>query len=184
MIWWRRHMETFSTLLALCAGNLPVTGEFPSQRPLTRRFDVFVDIHLNKQSSKQSRGHHCDITEMRKREIWNTYVTSDPCCRNDIGMISKLLARWETQQLPVHFPHKSPGLQNFDVFSVVAWNSRCFSQRFILLRNQVCMWTSCVSIHSYANRSLRSCYNVILRSPLAKAKQKSQKSVKLQNHHK
>ena len=30
--WWRHQMETFSALLALCAGNLPVTGEFPSQR--------------------------------------------------------------------------------------------------------------------------------------------------------
>ena len=34
-------METFSALLALCAGNLPVTGEFPSQRPVTRSFDIF-----------------------------------------------------------------------------------------------------------------------------------------------
>ena len=25
----RHHMETFSALLAICAGNLPVTGEFP-----------------------------------------------------------------------------------------------------------------------------------------------------------
>ena len=28
--WWRHQMETFSALLALCAGNSPVTGEFPS----------------------------------------------------------------------------------------------------------------------------------------------------------
>ena len=28
---WRHQMETFSMLLALCAGNSPVTGEFPSQ---------------------------------------------------------------------------------------------------------------------------------------------------------
>ena len=32
-------METFSALLALCEGNSPVTGEFPSQRPVTRSFD-------------------------------------------------------------------------------------------------------------------------------------------------
>ena len=29
-------METPSALLALCAGNSPVTGEFPAQRPVTR----------------------------------------------------------------------------------------------------------------------------------------------------
>ena len=34
-------METFSALLALCAGNSPVTGEFSSQRPVTQSFDVF-----------------------------------------------------------------------------------------------------------------------------------------------
>ena len=27
--WWRHQMETFSSLLALCAGNSPVTSEFP-----------------------------------------------------------------------------------------------------------------------------------------------------------
>ena len=32
-------METFFALLALCVGNSPVTGEFPSQRPVTRSFD-------------------------------------------------------------------------------------------------------------------------------------------------
>ena len=31
LTWWRHQMETFSALLALCAGNSPVTGEFPSQ---------------------------------------------------------------------------------------------------------------------------------------------------------
>ena len=41
-------METFSALLAIYAGNLPVTGEFPAQRPETRNFDVFFDLRLNK----------------------------------------------------------------------------------------------------------------------------------------
>ena len=44
---WRRHqMETFSSLLALCVGNSPVTGEFPSQRPVTLSFGVFCDLRL------------------------------------------------------------------------------------------------------------------------------------------
>ena len=41
-------METFSVLLAICAGNSPVTGEFPAQRPVTQSFDVFFDLRLNK----------------------------------------------------------------------------------------------------------------------------------------
>ena len=44
---WYHQMETFSTLLALCVGNSLVTGEFPSQRPMTRSFDVFFGLCLN-----------------------------------------------------------------------------------------------------------------------------------------
>ena len=40
-------MEAFSALLAICAGNSPVTGEIPAQRPVTRGFDVFFDLRLN-----------------------------------------------------------------------------------------------------------------------------------------
>ena len=47
-------METFSGLLAICVGNSPVTGEFPAERPVTRSFDVFFDLRLNKRLSKQS----------------------------------------------------------------------------------------------------------------------------------
>ena len=46
-------METFSALLAICAGNSPVPGEFLTQRPVTRSFDVFFDLHPNKWLSKQ-----------------------------------------------------------------------------------------------------------------------------------
>ena len=51
---WRHQMETFSALVAICAGNLPVSGEFPAQRPVTRSFGIFFDLRLNKQLSKQS----------------------------------------------------------------------------------------------------------------------------------
>ena len=47
-------METFSALLVICAGNSPVTGEFPAQRPVARNFDVFFDLRLNKRLSKES----------------------------------------------------------------------------------------------------------------------------------
>ena len=51
--WWRHQMETFSALLAIGAGNSPVTGEFPTQRPVTQSFDVFFDLRPNKRLSKQ-----------------------------------------------------------------------------------------------------------------------------------
>ena len=47
------QMETFYVLLALCAGNSPVTGEFPSQRPVTQSFEILFDLRLNKGLSKQ-----------------------------------------------------------------------------------------------------------------------------------
>ena len=53
--WWRRQMETFFyALLALCAGNSLVTGEFPTQRPMIQSFDIFVDLDLNTRLSKHS----------------------------------------------------------------------------------------------------------------------------------
>ena len=46
--------NTFYALLALCARNSPVTGEFPAHWPVTRSFDVFYDLRLNKRLRKQS----------------------------------------------------------------------------------------------------------------------------------
>ena len=54
MSWWRHQMGKFSALLALCSGNSPVTGEFPSQRPVTRSFDVSFDLHQDTRLIKQS----------------------------------------------------------------------------------------------------------------------------------
>ena len=53
---WRHQMETFSALLAICTGNSPGIGEFPAQRTVTRSFDVFFDLRVNKRLSKQSWG--------------------------------------------------------------------------------------------------------------------------------
>ena len=47
--------RTFSSSLAVCARNSALTGEFPSQRPVRRSFDVFFDLRLNERLSKQSR---------------------------------------------------------------------------------------------------------------------------------
>ena len=74
-------METFPALLALCAGNSPVTGEFPTQRPVTRSFGVFYDLGLNKWLSKQSwagdlrrhRAHHGVIVMMEWSKVINNH---------------------------------------------------------------------------------------------------------------
>ena len=66
--WWRHQMETFSALPAICAGTSPVPGEFPTQRPVTRSFDVCFDLRLNKRLSKQSWG--CWF-ETLSRPLWH-----------------------------------------------------------------------------------------------------------------
>ena len=72
--WWRYQKETFAALLALCAGNSPVTGEFPAQRPVTRNFDVFFDLRLNKRLSKQSWGSWFETTS---RPLWRHSNVND-----------------------------------------------------------------------------------------------------------
>ena len=61
------HMITSSNgkifrVTALCAGNSPVTDEFPAQRPVTRSFDVPFDVRLNIRLSKQSWGRWFETT--------------------------------------------------------------------------------------------------------------------------
>ena len=50
----------------LC-GNSLVPGEFPTQRPVTRSFDVFFVLRLNKRLSKQSWGW---LFETLSRPLW------------------------------------------------------------------------------------------------------------------
>ena len=51
MIKWKKS----SALLALCGENSPVTDEFPTQRSVTRSFDIFFDLRLNQQVCKERR---------------------------------------------------------------------------------------------------------------------------------
>ena len=79
---------------ALCAGNLPVTGEFPSQSLVTRSFDVFYDLCLNKRLSKQSWGwwfetplcslwRHCNVASNTKWfDSWNTTLMTTVCLKH------------------------------------------------------------------------------------------------------
>ena len=71
--WWHHQMETFLALLALCERNPPVTGGFPSQRPVTRSFDIFSDLHLNKRASKQLRRRWFQTPS---RPLWRHFNTT------------------------------------------------------------------------------------------------------------
>ena len=82
--WWCHQMETFSTLLALCVGNSPITGEFPSQRPVTWSFDVFFALRLNKQLSKETWGWWF---EMPSYPLW-CHCNDTRHCNNDSSMFT------------------------------------------------------------------------------------------------
>ena len=67
--WWRHQMETFSVLLSLCAGNSAVTGEFPSQRPVTQSFDfslisAWINNWINNRDARELGRHraHYNVT--------------------------------------------------------------------------------------------------------------------------
>ena len=70
--WWRHQIETFSALLAFCAGNSPVTGEFPTQRTVTRSFGVswaWINGWVSNRDAGDLRRHraHYDVSVMWNR---------------------------------------------------------------------------------------------------------------------
>ena len=93
--WWRHQMERFSTLLVICAGNSPVTSEFPAQRPVTRSFGVLFDQHLNKGLSKQS---WCWWFETPSIPFWRHCNAGDICCACDIQF---MITSWHGEVLRI-----------------------------------------------------------------------------------
>ena len=92
--WWRHQMETFSALLALCAGYSTVTGEFPTQRPVTRALmfsliRAWINSWVNNREAGDLRRHlaHYDVN-----------VTQPPFCCDLVGClgnwIPSRITRW------------------------------------------------------------------------------------------
>ena len=117
-------MITFSALLAFCAGNSPVTGEFPAQRPVMQSFDVFFDLRMSKRLSKHSWG-------------WWFETPSSPLWRHfsDISHAPKLAGNDVTTRKPftllwnfvmgIHRPSSHKGLLirnvGVDLYFLLAW---------------------------------------------------------------
>ena len=97
--WWRHQMETFSALLAICAGNSPVPGEFPALRPMTQSFDVFFDLRLNERLSKNREAGdlrryraHYDVAVMIKGIMYCWLETLINIYYHSVTMLSCLLS--------------------------------------------------------------------------------------------
>ena len=76
-------METYSALLAFCAGNSPVPGEFPSQRPVTRSVDVsLIYAWINGWVNNRE---VCDLWRHRSRyDVIVMISMSFPCRNNNV----------------------------------------------------------------------------------------------------
>ena len=112
--WWRHQMATFSALLVLCAGNSPVSGEFPSQRPVTRSFDVFFDLRSNKRLTKQSWGWWFE-TPSPSLYAW-CYCTQNMTCRSSHTRSQQRMVHNRDQSGYGLIPRSSNPLSNADNF--------------------------------------------------------------------
>ena len=149
-------METFSMLLAICAGNSPVTGEFPTQRPVTRSFDVFFDLRLNKRLSKQSWGwffetlscpfwRHCN----GKFDPWISMTF--PCLSIHKEVLIQACSRRVTHSptLGKYKAHlvictlKCPFWQSWPI--IIYWKSFLVGRRHVSVSFYVCETTPCTS---------------------------------------
>ena len=83
-------METFSVLLALCAGNSPVNDEFPSQRPVTRSFDIYFDLYLNNREAGGLRRHHVHYDAI---VMHLAHTSTVKCCK--VQMDGSIWLHWE-----------------------------------------------------------------------------------------
>ena len=85
----------------LLCGNSPVTGEFPSQRPVTRSFVVFFDLHLNERLGKQSRGWWFGTPS---RPLWrhsNAWITKGTRVKNTESILPLIHIMCELCASPV-----------------------------------------------------------------------------------
>ena len=77
----------------LC-GKFTGPGEFPAQRPVTRSFDVFFDLRLNKRLSKQPWGWWFETP------AWSLWRHRNAITRRDINSFIKVLELWNYHCLP------------------------------------------------------------------------------------
>ena len=131
-------METLVALLTICAGNSPVPGEFPAQRPVTRSFNVYFDLRLNKRLSKQSWGWWF---ETLSRPLWRhskVCKSPQPCSTHMayymVGHINITIAETLGMLDGLSIPARGPGME---------------------FRNQICYDTPVFCVASTLKRKCR-----------------------------
>ena len=125
----------------LC-GEFTGPGEFPTQRPVTRSFDVFFDLRPNKRLSKQWRGWWF---ETLSRPFWR-HRNGGACCQYPEGpclnsecAIYMLIDRYMNVysfDFTILLPHQTPILMTDTVQPVSIWTI----VHKILELNTTCIW--------------------------------------------
>ena len=104
-----------SALIALCVGNSPVTGGFPSQRQVMQSFDVFFVLRLNGWVNnrdagdlRRQRAHH-DVTVMWNVDLWaKPLMTQSNVCQNHLYHQNKMSCQTVRLFLNICFNYKAP----------------------------------------------------------------------------
>ena len=143
-------METFSALLAICAGNSPVPGEFPTQRPVTRSFDVYFDLRPNKCLSKQSWGWWFETLSPSLWRHRNDVITSSHYLKECLLAISEVMWRRSHTVYPKKYAHGFVVLCFIVVIQSFIMNSHevfihihqgCFAGTGAIVRLPQCQWS-------------------------------------------
>ena len=102
--WWCRQMETFSALLAICAGNSSVTGEFLTLSPVRRGALMFSLIYASINGWVNNR----EAGDLRRY-----------CAHHDVTVV---ITKWHGNAFRINAflreatPHKGPVTRSFNVF--------------------------------------------------------------------
>ena len=166
---WCRQKEIFYMLLALCDGNPSVTDIFFSQIPVTRRFDVFFELRLNKRSSKQSRfetssrssRQHCNAHFLSKPSVSVTSPIGTHCHEDALTFVCDVIIVPVAMRYLITTNFSSLRMVKYilclltSVCSPIWWSCFCFSWAICVNLSYfyyfwaLCIWNSAAIIFPY-----------------------------------
>ena len=118
--WWRHQMETFSALLAICAGNSPVSGEFPhkGQWRGALMFSL-IFTRINGWVNNREAG---DLRRFRAHYNFNVMAVCIGSYQNDHALI-------RTKVFVLLFGFKLEFVPNRSIIKKQHWLKSCFFRR-------------------------------------------------------
>ena len=126
-------MEIFSALLAFCAGNSPVPGEFPAQRSVTRTFVfslifAWINAWVNNGEAGDLRRHHVhyDVMVMVFHVKWQHCSQN---CQKIFSLLWKATSGQVNNDLRRHCTHVTPLWTSFSTASMLRYAYRATANK-------------------------------------------------------